>query len=408
MLTIIDVLYLFFAALTIYFYLLFLLLFLQNKERMNFVPELKKIPSLSLIIPAFNEEKTIARTIKAAKRLIYPKKLLEIIVINDGSTDKTERITKSFKGIKVLSKKNEGTKAYALNFGLKHAKGELVACMDADSYPKKDALIKAIPFFNDKKVAGVTTSIFTEKTKNFIGLLQKIEYIMAIWTRKILEFTDGIYATPGPLSIYRKNILKKLGGFDVNNLTEDIEITWKLQKAGYKVRMSTQSEVYTKPPMDFKTWWSQRIRWNIGGLQTTNKYKKDFFNKDAGSLGKFIVPFFILSYFTAVLGFCLFGFLIIRYVFDHLTFGVQAISLGINPINKFIFIPESDIFTFFGILILLFSLLWVKLGFKNVNRNISGIKGVFCFLFYLTFYITILPLILIQSLFRWLRKKQRW
>ena len=125
---IIDVINTVFAFIGIYFTILFLDLFFTYKKRHFHLPEIKRIPSVSIIIPAYNEEETIGDTVKAVKNMIYPKKK-EIIIVDDGSKDRTYEIAKKIKGIKVLTKKNGG-KATALNFGLKHVKGEIVVCVD--------------------------------------------------------------------------------------------------------------------------------------------------------------------------------------------------------------------------------------------------------------------------------------
>ena len=111
------------------------------------------------------------------------------------------------KGIKVFTKENGG-KASALNFGLKKAKGEIVACIDSDSYPERNALLKTIPFFEDN-VAAVTTYILVKNAKSIVQRLQRIEYITIAWTRKLLEYLNAIYVTPGAMSLYKRKVLKK-------------------------------------------------------------------------------------------------------------------------------------------------------------------------------------------------------
>ena len=122
----VDIAYLVFIFITLYFTILYFLLFLRNKKLIKRIPKLTKHPSVSIIIPAYNEENVIGKTVKNLKKLIYPKNKLEIIVVNDGSSDKTGQIARTFKGVKVFDKVNQGKKAYALNFGLKRAKGEII------------------------------------------------------------------------------------------------------------------------------------------------------------------------------------------------------------------------------------------------------------------------------------------
>ena len=119
----VETIYLLFAYISLYFSLLFFILFFKNRYELKKSPVLKKLPFISIIIPAYNEEKTIGKTIEALGQIKYPKKLLEIIVVDDGSTDKTYQVASEFKGIKVFRKKNGG-KGSALNFGVKRARGE--------------------------------------------------------------------------------------------------------------------------------------------------------------------------------------------------------------------------------------------------------------------------------------------
>ena len=136
-----------------------------------------------------------------------------------------------------------------------------------------------IGFFDDSKVGAVTSTVLVRNRNNFILKLQSIEYKVIKFSRKLLEFLDSIYVTPGPLAIYRKSAFDKVKGFDENNLTEDIEITWHLQLKGYKIKMSVPSRVYCVSPTRIKEWINQRNRWNIGGLQTVSKYRKNFLKK---------------------------------------------------------------------------------------------------------------------------------
>ncbi len=402
----IDIVYLFFAFVSIYFTMLFFLLFARQRKMFHSLPQLKKFPSLSIIIPAYNEADTIASTIRSVKALIYPTKK-EIIIIDDGSTDETFKIASVFSGIKILRKKNGG-KASALNLGLKHAKGELTACIDADSHPKSDALLKSIPFFSDMNVAAITTSIFVHKPRKLVERLQNIEYMMIVWARKLLEGLDSIYVTPGPLSIYRTKILKQISGFDENNVTEDIEIAWRLLHLGYKIRMAPDAEVFTRAPVSLKNWWRQRMRWNIGGMQTTMKYKFTLFKQGLGSLGTFVVPFFSLSYILSIIGIGFFFYVLFNSLLNFMQFLRYAIALGNSPFSYFTFVTMSDIFAVFGAVMFLLSILWVSFALTSMKKGIGGLRGIPDLLIYLALYVTVFPLNLIHSSIRFLRKKHDW
>ena len=411
MLYLIDVVYLAFIFITMYFTILFFLLFQRNKGFMQKIPKLTNYPSVSIIVPSYNEESNIAKTIVNLKKLIYPKNKLEIIVVNDGSTDKTGEIARSFKGIKVFDKINQGKKSFALNFGIEKAKGDVIACIDADSYPMPDALLKSIPFFNDSIVGAVTTSVFVKEPKKLIEKLQYLEYIMIVWGRKLLEFLDGIYVTPGALSMYRKNVLKEVGGFDEKNVTEDIEIAWKILRHGYIIKMSSPAKVYTNVPSSFKKWWKQRIRWNIGGLQTSYKHLDTIFRSRFKSLGMFVVPFFILSYIVSLCGFAVFIYVISNGVYSYSSLLLKSFFYGSNPIRysnfaDFIILP--NVFTIFGFSIFFLSVIWVFVSLKTTGMKIKGFDGFAKIIIYLTLYITIFPIILISSILKFIRKEYEW
>jgi len=390
----VDIAYLIFAGASLYFTFLFFLLFARNKTTVKALPPLSALPSITLIVPAFNEEKTISKTLRHLQNFDYPKEGLDIIVVDDGSKDKTFDVASRFKGVTVLRKKNGG-KAGALNYGLKFAKGELVGCVDSDSCPKSDALVRMVPFFSQENVGAVTSSIFVSDAKNVIERLQKIEYIMIVWARKLLEYLDSVYCTPGPLSLYRTDVLRKVGGFDEKNLTEDIEIAWKLIHNGYKIKMSSSAEVYTSPQSSFARWWKQRLRWNIGGMQTTMKYRHDLFKR--GSLGMFVIPFFSLSYFLSMFGLLLFGYIISKWAFNLFSFYFGSVSLGINPFNHVQLLLLPDVFTVFGLLILALSLVWIRISLRTVGKSLGGLPGLVDLALYLTLYITVFPFNLLES-----------
>ena len=365
---------------------------------------------MSIIVPAYNEEKTIEKTIQSLKGLLYPKKLLEVIIVDDGSTDNTYKIAKKSKGIKILRQKNRG-KASALNHGLKQAKGKIVGCVDADSYPMPDALMNSVSYFHDKDVGGVTTSIFVRNKGKLLERLQWLEYVMIVWSRKLLEFIESIYVTPGPFSLYRKDALLKVGGFDETSMTEDIEIAWRLLEHGYKIRMAQNAKVLTTTPDYLSKWWKQRVRWNIGGIQTAMKYKYTLFKKDFGTLGSIVSPLFVTSYILSIVGILLMTYLIGNWIYQNTIFTTKAYIIGLNPLSHYTLILIPDIFTFFGLLIFITSIVWVGLGLKVVNEDMpikSKLKNLFDLMVYLSLYITIFPLNLAYSIWKYFKKTYKW
>lgn len=385
----------------LYFMFFFFLVFSSNRKNFFKRPKIKRFPSVSVIIPAYNEGERIAKTIQNIKRLIYPKKL-DIIVIDDGSTDNTYEAAKSLKAIRVFSKSNEG-KASALNFGLKKAKGEIVVCIDSDSYPERRALLKAIPNFEDNVVA-VTTTVLAKKSKKIIQRFQKIEYLLIAGSRKLLEYLNAIYVTPGPMSLYKRDVLISVGGFDEKNLTEDIEIAWRLLSKGYKIKMDLGVKVFTELPTTLKKWWHQRLRWNVGGIQTTLKYKGLLFKKGFGSLGTFVLPFFSMSYVLSIFGF--FIILYVIYQFFNSLLGSYIYGFNLFHISEFYFLPDT--FLFLAVLTLLSSFVYMAIFFSAVRSKVNVKNKFLDYALYIFAYFSLFPLNLFHSYFKFLTRRYEW
>ncbi len=404
-----DLLFFTFSSMTIYVTFLFLIVFFENRNKMHDAPETGKLPFVSIVTPAYNEERTIAKTIENIKNLIYPKHLLEIIVVDDGSTDNTLAVVRKIRGIKVMTKKNSG-KANSLNTALSVAKGKIFGCIDSDSFPKSDALLKAVSYFNDPAVAGVTSSIFVHEPKKILERLQQMEYIMILWCRKLLDFLGCVHVTPGPLSLYRKDVLLKVGGFDERSMTEDIEIACRLLANKYKVRMSFDSITSTKVPSTLKSWWHQRLRWNIGGIQTILKYRYTIFNKKFDNLGMFILPISSLSFAISFLAFVYVLYILGKSLFVTLSIITQSLLLGGSVLFNFgiLFIP--DIITFFSLVIFLTSLVLVKYSLNvtkgRLHDNIA-LNSIYVLL-YLSIYLFLFPPNVVHSLFKFAFKRYTW
>lgn len=396
----IDVVNSVFILVGTYFAVLFLLLFFSHKKGMFHKPDIKNFPSVSIIIPAFNEGDVVRKTVEAVKGMIYPKKK-EIIVVDDGSYDNTYKIAKKIRGIKVFRKKHGG-KANSLNFGLKHAKGEIVVCVDSDSYPDKNALMEAIPHF-EKGVAAVATTVLIKNSRNIVEKLQEMEYLMIAWSRKILEYLDSIYVTPGPMSLYKRKVLLKVGGFDEKNMTEDIEIAWRLMKHKYKIKMALDAKVYTRVPNNLRKWWHQRIRWNVGGLQTFLKYFHLFLNKEFKNIGMFVLPVASISYVITFVGLVFMGYM----VYNWAQYIVAAYIYGFNPLSlSFTLLP--DMFFFLFLFSALLTIVFLKINFGTMKKiDIIPMK-LTNLLIYVIIYVMVFPLNLLHSFFKFLTGNYEW
>jgi len=257
----------------------------------------KKYPSVTIIVPCWNEETTVSKTIHSLLSLDYPKNKLKIMIVDDGSTDKTWQNVQKFRNnpqIEMYSKENGG-KYTALNFGLDKLSTDLVGCLDADSYVDKDALKHIVTYFEDKETMAVAPSVKLWQPKGPLQLMQKVEYGFGIFTRKMFHYLQAVYITPGPFSIFRKEVFERLGGYKHAHNTEDIEIALRMQKNRYKIVHAHSAVVYTVAPRKIRKLVKQRVRWSYGFIKNAQDYKEIFFNKEYGNLGLFILPMASIS-----------------------------------------------------------------------------------------------------------------
>jgi cellulose synthase/poly-beta-1,6-N-acetylglucosamine synthase-like glycosyltransferase len=259
----------------------------------------KRFPRITAAIPAYNEENTILHTLRSVLKVDYPKEKLEVFVINDGSTDNTSKVVRRFmknhRIVRLLEQENKG-KAAALNNCLRQCKGELFACIDADSRINKEAFVSMVNGFEDNsRLGAVVSQIKTINQRNLYEKIQRVEYFISILIRKLMAFLGTLAQTPGALSIYKTNIIKKLGGFDKKSITEDFEMAMRLKYNHYDIKTDETAVTLTHVPRTFMAYLRQRVRWYRGFLVTHFKFRKMFLNKKYGLMGTFQLPINILG-----------------------------------------------------------------------------------------------------------------
>ena len=276
------------AYFLIYTTVFWLLLFIEKRNEIFKDPIPKKYPLISIIIPVYkgNKKEEIKKAVKSCIQTDYPKK--EIVIAWNGPKNEVFEYCKKLNAKLVYTPKKG--KAAGINEALKHIKGELFCCLDADSFLRKDTLKHMVGYFNDKKVGAVTSSMKVYKPKNLLQKFQWLEYIITLYLRKLLSLLDAIYVIPGPGGMFRTKVIQKLGGFDENNLAEDAEIALRLQANGYKIKNSVNAFVDTIAPDNIKSLLKQRIRWYSGVLSNILRYKEFILNSEKGVLGLFVIP----------------------------------------------------------------------------------------------------------------------
>ena len=282
----------------------------QQKPHRKAIPE-KLLPSFSIIVPVKNEELVIKRLLDSLSALNYPQNKREIILVEDGSTDKTNDIctnyAKEHANVQVLHKPISDGKPSALNYGLAHAKGDLVAIFDADSVPATDALLTVLDYFDDPKVAAVqgrTTSINSKENM----LTQFISYEEAVWCEAYLRGKDVLNLfvhLKGSCQFIRRTVLNQLQGFDEAVLSEDMEISARLIENNYKIRYAPNVISLQESPSNLKNLFRQRTRWFRGTMQVAFKYgrlmtKLNRINFDAETtlIGPFILIASLVPYLS--------------------------------------------------------------------------------------------------------------
>ncbi len=326
-------------AVSLYFSVFLLLIYLDKKKVLDeetSMLQLNREPFVSIFVPAYNEEATIEKTLQSIEALNYPVEKLEVIVINDGSTDGTlhtiQTFTRGKPQFRVLTQENKG-KAASLNRALAEARGEFFACLDADSFVEKDTLRKMLGLYekeNNPKLAIVTPAMKVDSPRNLLQRVQWLEYLIIIFVARLTSYIDSLYVAPGPFSLYRTSIIKKLGGFDVTNITEDQEIAYRVQKYQYKIKQCFDGFVYTTAPYNIRPFYRQRKRWYMGSLSCLHKYKRMIGNRKYGDFGIMQMVKNVLGYGLAVSGILLAFYFIVLPVYDWVA-GLIAINFNVMP-----------------------------------------------------------------------------
>ena len=410
---IIWVIYFFFLYFTVFWLLIFVDTPLSSKSK-----KIKNYPLVSIGIPAYNEEKTIAKTIESAVLLDYPKNKIEIIVVNDGSIDKTAQVVRKmiskYKNMKViLINQKNGGKGKALNVAIKKSRGEYFVSLDADSFVRSDALKKILPHFTDDDVAAVLPLMKIKKPKKILEKIQWAEYMVNLFYKRLMAILDCVQVTPGPFSVYKKDILVKVGGYDENNLTEDMEVTLKLQKIHYKIKQINDTEVYTIPPKTLKAFFKQRNRWYKGTLINAYSYKNMIFNKQYGDFGMIQMPRLLAEGFLAVSAFFIIGYISIVRPLWFKFHNYALVNFDILPLFSRWFSNFSLLDLDYMNLFLAFAMTAIVIFFMyhahKQTRQRFSINSIVSIPLYLIFYSILASLALLTVFADLIRgKRQKW
>jgi cellulose synthase/poly-beta-1,6-N-acetylglucosamine synthase-like glycosyltransferase/spore germination protein YaaH/peptidoglycan/xylan/chitin deacetylase (PgdA/CDA1 family) len=251
-------------------------------------------PLVAVLIPAYNEEKVIERTIQGALDSDYPN--LRVIVIDDGSKDRTLEIARrafaaeAAAGRVLILTKPNGGKAEALNYGLEHiGNAELFVGIDADTIIAPDAITRLVPHFLNPKVAAVAGNAKVGNRVNLWTRWQALEYITSQnFERRALNTMGAVSVVPGAIGAWRTAAVRAAGGYHVDTVAEDADLTMALLRNGYRVQYEDLALAFTEAPTSANALMRQRFRWSFGILQAIFKHKGVFARK--GALGIVALP----------------------------------------------------------------------------------------------------------------------
>jgi peptidoglycan-N-acetylglucosamine deacetylase len=262
-------------------------------RRRNDVVDPSYRPSVAVLIPAYNEETVIERTVQSVLESDYPN--LRVIVIDDGSKDQTAAVTRNaFRQeiadgrVTVLTKPNSG-KAAALNYALEHVNEELFVGIDADTIIAPDAISKLVPHFRDSRVAAMAGNAKVGNRVNLWTRWQALEYITSQnFERRALNTLNAVSVVPGAIGAWRTADVRAAGGYHHDTVAEDADLTMALLQAGYHVNYEDRALAYTEAPTTPKGLMRQRFRWSFGIMQAVWKHKAAI--KQKGALGWVALP----------------------------------------------------------------------------------------------------------------------
>lgn len=317
------------------------------------IPEWKRkmvnLPKVSILIPAHNEAVVIGATLRAMSRLNYPKDKLEVIVINDNSSDRTGEIAAQFhekfpfiQTVKTEPPFSGKGKSSALNYGFQKSTGDIIVVYDADNTPEKDAVYYLVmALLNDPK-AGAAVGKFRviNAYETLLTRFINIETICFQWMAQGGRWSWFKIATiPGTNFAIRRSIIETLGGWDEKALAEDTELTIRVYELGYHIRFFPAAITWEQEPQTWKVWWKQRTRWARGNQYVVLKFLSQFFKLNRKRI-IFDLFYFFFTYFLFFFGVIMSNVLFVTNLFIDLELSIGTISLVLWALAFLLYVTE--------------------------------------------------------------------
>ncbi|WP_443061099.1 glycosyltransferase [Streptomyces sp. NBC_00464] len=256
---------------------------------------------VSVLVPAYNESKCIANTVRSLMASDYP---LEVIVIDDGSTDGTADLVDRMRlpGVRVVRQRNAGKPA-ALNNGIAHARHDIIVMMDGDTVFEPSTVRELVQPFADPRVGAVAGNAKVGNRDSLIGAWQHIEYVMGFnLDRRMYDMLRCMPTIPGAVGAFRRDALNRIGGMSDDTLAEDTDVTMALHRDGWRVVYAENARAWTEAPESVQQLWSQRYRWSYGTMQAIWKHRRAVIERGpSGRFGRVGLPFVALFMVVAPL-----------------------------------------------------------------------------------------------------------
>lgn len=333
-------------------------------------------PTVAIMVPCFNEEKTVVGTVESLLALDYPREKLQIIVIDDGSTDNTWNEVQRYVGnisVVLLQKKNEGSKYAAMNYGLRYIKTHMpnvgiIGCLDADSAVHHTALRESLKEFTKPGVMAVVPSMVIDHPQTFMQYMQKVEYELATYAKQAFSRLNTLYIAPGPFTLMRREVFDVLGEYNEAHHVEDMEIALRMQLQGMRLSHAVKSLVYTKGPRTWPALLKQRVRWSYGFFMNVWDYrKKVFFNDKLGHVGVTIPLLFAMAWLVVVM----IPFLILSFITPiiHLIQKLSAVGITVPKVHIEPFFINTNVMMLISLVTLIIFFVTLFIGRRRLLKQ---------------------------------------
>jgi cellulose synthase/poly-beta-1,6-N-acetylglucosamine synthase-like glycosyltransferase/peptidoglycan/xylan/chitin deacetylase (PgdA/CDA1 family) len=259
----------------------------RRARRRRAASRLHNLGLVSVVVPAYNEAANIAATVRSLFASDYP--AVEIIVVDDGSTDRTAEIVASLRlpGVRLIRQPNAGKPA-ALNNGIARARGDIVVLVDGDTVFERTAVGRLVQPFADPAVGAVSGNTKVANRKGLLGRWQHLEYVVGFnLDRRLYDLAKCMPTIPGAIGAFRREVLYRVGGVPADTLAEDTDLTMAVLRAGWLVRYEETAIAWTEAPSTLRQLWRQRYRWCYGTMQALWKHRGSLVERGvAGRLGR--------------------------------------------------------------------------------------------------------------------------